>query len=311
MPTIADTWRAAQARLAVAREVGSREGKQLVQHVLGIDETQIILLDNNDFPVEKEPALEDLVSRRVAGEPLGYILGFAWFYGRTWAVGPGVLIPRPDTEILVEECLRRMPDIRHNYNMLELGVGSGCIGGTLLAERPEARYTGVEISESAWAIATENIAKNLEDMSENEAASPPFAQEAPRPSPRRWNVVLQDGLDGIAGKFDLLVSNPPYVTDEEWAALEGEVKDFEPRLALTGGEKNPDGLLFYRKLAAWGGELVRNGGWLCVEVGWRQAEAVRELLQEHKNRDGTATWHEISVCKDLGGRDRVVCAQRV
>jgi release factor glutamine methyltransferase len=107
-------------------------------------------------------------------------------------------------------------------------------------------------------------------------------------------------------RFDILVSNPPYIADAEWEALEETVKDFEPRLALTGSAPNGDGLVFYRRLAAWGGRNLVQGGWLCMEVGWQQAQAVRELLQE----EGDAAWCEISVTKDLGGRERVVCARR-
>jgi release factor glutamine methyltransferase len=125
----------------------------------------------------------------------------------------------------------------------------------------------------------------------------------------RWQVEVRDGLDGVDGMFTHLVSNPPYVTDTEWEALETEVKDFEPRMALTGVVPNPDGLVFYRRLAEWGRNKVQPRGWLCMETGWQQAQAVKKLLQEQMTLEGNV-WQDISVTKDLAGRDRVVCARR-
>lgn len=288
MPTLADIANEVQRHLQAVKDVAPREGRELVFHVMGLEDNASIRLHDYSFDTSKQTLLDTYVARRIAGEPLQYILGFAWFYGRKFAVSPAVLIPRPDTEVLVEACLKRLDG--SPARVLELGVGSGCIGATLLAERPALRYVGVEIDAAAAAVARENIGAHAEAG--------------------HWEVRIEDGLDGVTdGPFDMLVSNPPYVTDAEWAALEADVREHEPRLALTGAEANPDGLLFYRKLAAWGASQLRSGGWLCVETGWQQAPAVQHLLQEYKTDNGIAAWQDISITKDLAGRGRVVCAQ--
>ncbi|TKW61548.1 MAG: peptide chain release factor N(5)-glutamine methyltransferase [Blastochloris viridis] len=289
MPTLAEVAREVQQRLQAVKDVAPREGRELVLHAMELEDNPSIILYHSDFDTSKTDILEQFVVRRMAGEPLQYILGHAWFYGRTFTVTPAVLIPRPDTETLVEACLQRLNDTP--ARVLELGVGSGCIGATLLAERPAVTYVGVEIDAAAAEVARRNIGTYAEA--------------------NRWEVKVQDGLDGVTdGPFDMLVSNPPYVTDEEWTALEADVRDHEPRLALTGATANPDGMLFYRKLAAWGARTLRTGGWLCVETGWQQTAAVQDLLQEYKTENGTAAWHTISIINDLAGRGRVVCAQR-
>lgn len=293
-PTIGRIWREIQARLEAAREVGPREGRQLVQHVLGLDDNGLIMAENREFPVAKMGELEGLVGRRLGGEPLAYVLGFAWFYGRKWRVTPDVLIPRPDTEVLVEAVLARL---EAGFEVVEVGVGSGCIGGTLLAERADITLLGIDIDAAAAAVALENMRTYV----------------APERQQGGIDVVVRDGMDGIVRKFNLLVSNPPYIADAEWETLEDEVKDFEPRTALTGREANPDGLLFYRRLAGWGRDRLVQGGWLCVEVGWQQAQAVRELLEElreEQTEQSGHVWCEISITKDLSGRERVVCARR-
>ncbi len=288
MATLAEVAREVQQRLQAVKDVAPREGRELVLHAMQLEDDSSIHLNNYYFDTSKATALEDLVARRMGGEPLQYILGHAWFYGRKLAVTPAVLIPRPDTETLVEACLQRLGGT--SARVLELGVGSGCIGATLLAERPALSYVGVEIDAAAADVARGNIGA--------------YAEAG------RWEVRVQDGLDAVIdGPFDMLVSNPPYVTDAEWEALEADVREHEPRVALTGGEANPDGLLFYRRLATWGARTLRTGGWLCVETGWQQTAAVQDLLQEQTTENGTAAWTDISILKDLAGRGRVVCAQ--
>lgn len=291
MPTISDICRQVQAHLEARHEVSPSEGRELVEAFLegggvgGGKGRQVFGF--GEFPPENLPALWAAVGRRAAGEPLAHVLGFAWFYGRRWKVTKDVLIPRFDTEILVEAVLAKL---QTGWQVVEVGIGSGCVMGTLLAERADISVLGIDISDAAADVARENVAE--------------LGVEG------RYKVVVNDGLEGIDKSFNLIVSNPPYVTDVEWENLENEVKDFEPRLALTGGEPNADGLVFYRRLAQWGLEKVQQGGWLCVETGWQQAQAVRKLLQEQLGPEGKSVWHEISVYKDLGGRERVVCARR-
>lgn len=291
MPSLSSTIRDTQGRLEAAHAVGPSEAKQLVKHVLGLDDVALVMGGDAPFPAGHLPLLESLVERRMGGQPLAQILGYAWFYGRKWKVTADTLIPRPDTETLVHEVLTRLPEKEMRF--CEVGVGTGCIMGTLLEERIGWQGLGVDISPAALAVAEENLAAL--------GAS------------GRWELRHGDGLEGIAERFNLIISNPPYITDAEWEMLEGEVKDFEPRLALTGGVPNGDGLVFYRRLAQWGITNLLPGGWLCVEVGWQQAEAVRELLNEQNATNNTTTgaiWQEISITKDLGGRERVVCARR-
>ncbi|RYG58963.1 MAG: peptide chain release factor N(5)-glutamine methyltransferase [Alphaproteobacteria bacterium] len=295
MPTVADAYRKFQAELEQGRtHVAPREALEMIELALNradlVGKGQVAL-ERLDFPAEKEAAIAQMVQRRIAGEPLGQILGYAWFYGRRFSVTKDVLIPRPDTEVLVVEALARLKGAEH---IAEVGVGTGCVMGTLLAEKPDVNAVGFEISDDAAAVARGNLQALGVDG--------------------RGRIEVRDGMDGVEESFNLLVSNPPYVTDDEWEMLEDEVRDHEPRLALTGGEPNPDGLLFYRRLAAWGSDKLRPDGWLCMETGWQQAQAVRELLQEQNRAAETAgkgkIWHAITVTKDLGGRERVVCAQR-
>lgn len=279
---VGQVWRRLQTTLEAGHSVSPREARQLVQHVLELNDTELVLAENSPFPAAQLEALDTLMQRRLAGEPLAQILGFAWFYGRKWTVTPDVLIPRPDTEILVEAVLARL---QARDRIAEVGVGTGCIGGTLLAERADVTLFGVDISDAAAAVARENLGTLDVDG--------------------RWDIIVNDGLESITESFNLIVSNPPYITDMEWENLEAEVKNFEPRLALTGSDPNADGLLFYRRLADWGRKRLATNGWLCVETGWQQGEAVRKLLQQESD-----LWGEISVLKDLGGRERVVCARR-
>lgn len=293
MASVYEAYRRFQDELERRRaEVAPREALDMLELALNcadlVGKGQVAL-ERLDFPAEQEAEMVRMVQRRIAGEPLGQILGYAWFYGRKFKVTPDVLIPRPDTEVLVVEVMKRLQD---GARLVDVGVGSGCVMGTLLAERVDVEAIGIEISPAAAHVAE----GNLRDLGVS----------------ARGKIVVRDGLDGVGDgvwdNFSLLVSNPPYVTDIEWENLESEVRDHEPRLALTGGVANPDGLVFYRRLADWGRTRLVHGGWLCVETGWQQAQAVRDLLQE-QNNDG-AVWQDITITKDLGGRERVVCARK-
>ncbi len=291
MASVYEAYRRFQDELERGRAiVAPREALEMLE--LSLNRADLVgkgqaLLETLDFPAEKEAVVGKMVQRRIAGEPLGQILGYAWFYGRKFTVTKDVLIPRPDTEVLVVEALARL---KGGERIAEVGVGTGCVMGTLLAERPDIEAVGFEISEAAAEVARQNLQALGVDA--------------------RGKVTVQDGMDGVQDTFNLIISNPPYITDEEWENLESEVRDHEPRLALTGGQPNPDGLLFYRRLAAWGAAKLDGGGWLCMETGWQQAQAVRNLLQEQNKAAEGTVWHDISITKDLGGRERVVCARR-
>lgn len=281
-PLSAGAWvrRIQQALEASGASPAPREGHAMVAHALGFSDLQMVTENSAPVGMETADMLENWLLRRLTGEPLAYVLGGAWFMGRWWAVGPGVLIPRPDTETLVLAALERLPA---GALVAEVGVGSGAVLGSLLLERADTTGTGVDIDPMVVLGAAENMA--FHGLGER--------------------VTLRTGrlLAPVAGTVDMVVSNPPYIGDAEWAGLEPDVRDFEPRLALVGDGENPDGLRVYRDLVPQAVAKIRAGGWLIVEIGWQQAEGVRSLLSETE-------WTTITTLQDLAGRDRVVAACR-
>jgi release factor glutamine methyltransferase len=205
-----------------------------------------------------EPAGEDealrfgeAIRRRAAREPLSHITRVREFWGREFAVGPDVLDPRPETETLIGEALERGPFA----HVLDLGTGSGCLLVTLLAEWPHATGVGTDISPAALAVAHANAERhNLGG---------------------RAGFMLADWTEGIAGSFDLVVSNPPYIAEAEMPSLEPEVREHEPRIALTPGG---DGLEAYRRIASGIGQLLAPDAWLMLEIGPTQSEMVAAIL---------------------------------
>ncbi len=219
---------------------------------------------------------ESMLAEREARVPVSHILGYREFHGRRFIVNGEVLDPRPETECLVEVALAR-PFSR----ILDLGTGSGAILLTLLAERPDATGVGTDISQDALDVAADN----------------PLGADL---SVRR-RLILSDWFEKVEGRFDLIVSNPPYISDEEMIALEPEVRDHEPRIALTPGG---DGLDAYRAITAGLGAHLEPGGRVLLEIGPSQAGAVCQML-------AAAGLMGISVHRDLDGRDRVVKAVQI
>jgi len=248
------------------------EAEWLLAAALGLE--RIGLYVNFDKPLGEAElaACRGLVARRARREPLQYILGSQEFCGLEFAVAPGVLIPRHDTETLVAEALRRAPAAR---TVLEIGVGSGCIAVTLARSLPEAVVWGVDISPEALALAWRNAERHGVRLTLAEGSLfEPFPGE----------------------RFDLIVSNPPYIPTADLESLQPEVRDGEPRGALDGG---PDGLDCYRRLVPAAPAHLIPGGWLLVEVGIGQAEAVQEMFAR-------AGFGELFVAQDPGRVDRVV-----
>lgn len=226
-------------------------------------------------------ALRELTARRIQREPMAYILGEREFWGLPFKVSPAVLVPRPDSETVIEAALALMPVRDRPWRILDLGVGSGCLLLTLLHEFPAAHGVGLEASEPALAVASGN------------AAALGVAD--------RVKLVLGDWrqpgwVERLGAPFDLVVSNPPYIEDRAVEGLMPEVSRFEPRLALEGG---PDGLAAYRAIAAQAPGLVARGGRLLLEAGEGQAPEIYRIFQS-TGFAGEAPW------KDLGGIDRVV-----
>ncbi|GIT90422.1 release factor glutamine methyltransferase [Jannaschia pagri] len=218
--------------------------------------------------------LEALVARRIAREPMSHILGRRAFWMHDFVVTPDVLDPRPDTETLVEAALEGAFD-----RILDLGTGSGCILASLLHERPRARGVGTDLSEAALAVAQQNLAQvGVADRAE---------------------LIRSDWFTAVQGPFDLIVSNPPYITAQEMEDLSPEVLH-EPTMALTPGG---DGLSAYRAITAEAGRFLTSGGRLLVEIGAGQAGDVVAMFQRAGLRD-------IRVLKDLPGKDRVVAGQK-
>jgi release factor glutamine methyltransferase len=224
--------------------------------------------------------LDDYLARRARREPVSHILGRKGFWKIMLQVTPDVLTPRPDTETVVEYVLRDFPE-HAPWSVLDLGVGSGAILLAILAERPAARGLGVDVSEEALAVARENAA-NLGLAG-------------------RVALLRGDWTQGLGeAGFDLVVSNPPYIAEAVIESLEPEVRDHEPRLALSGG---PDGLDAYRILAPEILRVLKPGGRFAVEIGYDQRTAVEALF-----RDAGAA--EVRTVRDLGDRDRVVAGSK-
>ncbi len=229
-------------------------------------------------------ALRTLTGRRVRREPMAYILGEREFWGLPFRVSPAVLVPRPDSETVIEAVLGLMPDRSNAWRILDLGLGSGCLLLTLLREYPQASGVGLEASTEALGVAQQN-AQALGVVERARLVGGDWRQ-------RGWTEAL-------GGPFDLVVSNPPYIGSAAIDGLMPEVARFEPRLALDGGG---DGLDAYRLIAAAGPQLVVPGGHLVVEVGQGQAAEVGALFAA-VGLAPLAPW------KDLGGVERVVPAK--
>jgi release factor glutamine methyltransferase len=225
---------------------------------------------------EQEATLDDYLARRARREPVSHILGRKGFWKIMLQVTPDVLTPRPDTETVVEYVLRDFPE-HAPWSVLDLGVGSGAILLAILAERPAARGLGVDVSEEALAVARENAA-NLGLAG-------------------RVALLRSDWTQGLdEASFDLVVSNPPYIAEAVIDTLDPEVRDHEPRLALSGG---PDGLEAYRILAPEILRVLKPGGRFAVEIGYDQREDVEGLFR-------AAGAAGVQTLRDLGDRDRVV-----
>lgn len=246
------------------------EAQILAAHGLGQDRTWVLAHPEH---VGTAP-LDALLERRLSHEPLAYIVGWREFYGRRFAVRPGVLIPRQETEVLVEAALDRIPS-DSTQRVLDIGVGSGAIAITIALERPIARVVGVDVSPEALAVAASN-ASALGAMVE---------------------IIEADLFPPGTAKFDLIVSNPPYVARGD--AI-GEGVAFEPELALYGGD---DGLAVFRRLAAEAPARLAPEGWLLVEIGAGQEHEVESIFT------GTG-WETQDARRDLDGHLRVLGFRR-
>lgn len=271
----------ATARLA-GTEAPATVAALLLCHVLGIDKVALVAHSEETVPPEAEARLESLVERRLAGEPAAYLLGCREFFGRDFLVDSSTLIPRPETEHLVEEALEFF-HARSDVRFLDLGTGSGCIAVTLAAERPTWRGAAVDISPQALSMARQNAERN------GAAESVTF-----------FEADFTEPLPFAPSSFDLVISNPPYISEEEYAGLDPGVRNFEPRSALVPG---PEGLEHPRAVEAAARALLKEGGLLLMEHGYLQGEACRALCSD-------AYWMDMRTGRDLAGKDRYLFAVR-
>lgn len=286
---MADTLRAAAQRL---RASGSRsprlDAELLLAAALDVDRLALFRRPERELSADEEERFAAYLRRREAHEPVAYIRGVRMFRTLELEVTPDVLIPRPETETLVEVALELLAGLTSRGTpeplVLDVGTGSGCVALALVAENPFVHVVGTDLSEDALEVARRNAARHGLD--------------------RRVDFVLGDiaGDQPATRRFDLVVSNPPYIPAAEYDALEPNVRDYEPRLALYGGE---DGLDAYRRLVPAAAACLRLGGALAVEVGKGQAAAVQALIAAQ------GSFGPARVRADLGGTPRVVFARIV
>ena len=251
-----------------------RDARRLLAHAVGVEAGRLTLILPEPVTQEAEARFAALLQRRAGREPVSHLLGYREFYGRRFKVTRNVLDPRPETEILIEVALQDA-----FASVIDLGTGSGCILLTLLAEMPEARGVGTDLSEDACRVAEANM--HALDLGERAA------------------ILRTSWADGIEGQVDLVVSNPPYIGLDEMDGLSPEVHDHEPHMALTDGG---DGLSAYREISQQAAGLLRVGGRLIVEIGPTQATAVAQMFADNG-------FEKVRVIQDLDGRDRVVSGE--
>jgi len=256
--------------------------RHLLSHVSGRDHAY--LLTNQSLYASEEigKAMEEGVRRLLAGEPLAYVMGEWEFYGLPLFVNEHVLIPRDDTVAVASLAINQALFLEEKPRILDLCCGSGCIGLAVASRVKDARVTLADISKDALAVAKKNIVRN-----KLSAKVSCVQADALKPAP------------AILGKFDLIVSNPPYITGQEMLELPASVKDFEPTLALYGGE---DGLAFYRSIAENYKSALKPGGYLCFEFGMGQGDDVCAILE----RNGYTI---LERTRDYNDRERAVLAQ--
>ncbi len=256
------------------------EGEQLLAHILGTDRLHLYLDPQRPLLARELAVFKTLVKRRIRGEPIQYITGIQGFWKHDFKVAAGVLIPRPESEILVQVAL----DTLKSWDcplVLDVGTGTGCIIISILADLSCAKGVATDINSKALKLARENsVRMKVQD---------------------RMSLVLGDLLTPFKEEtFHAIISNPPYVAEEEWDSIPAEVREQEPTQALKGGA---EGLFYLSRLISGAWRHLLPGGFLAMEIGWQQKRRVENLF---KGRPYTG----IEFYPDLGGRDRVVLARR-
>lgn len=274
--TAGDVLQAARARLASTSQYPRRDAELILAHVLGCDPTALLTHPERPLSTRQAEQFETLLKRRLAREPVQYLTGEQEFFGLLFEVSPDVLIPRPETEHLVEAVLERF-DRDASPRLVDVGTGSGAIAVAIAHALPRSRVTAVDFYPKALEVAHRNANRHgLRD---------------------RITFVQSDLLTAVErAEFDVVVSNPPYIANGE--KLEPQVADYEPRSALYAG---PTGLEVYERLIPQARAVLRPRGWLMMEIGHGQRSAMEALLED---------WSEVSFVPDLQGIPRVVQAQK-
>ena len=263
------------------------ECEMLMSHILKCERHQLYIMGNEPLELSLQLAYQSMLEKRLNGEPIQYILGNKEFMGLSLNVDRRVLIPRFDTEVLVESVLDAVASKPAPIRILDLGTGSGAIAISLAVHLPKSVITAVDIKEDALCVAQHNAELNMVSDKIDFYCGDLF-------------YALDN--DRYQGFFDVIVSNPPYIPSSDIDSLMTEVKDFEPRSALDGGR---DGLDFYRRIADTAYKFLRLDGLVAVEIGYGQGSAVRSIFQE------VGKYCEMITIKDLAGIDRVAAFNKL
>ena len=276
-PNIADVLLSAvQAFDYAGVDTPQMDARLLLCHAAGISHAQLISIMQEPASTEMQRVFASLVSRRLANEPVHRIIGMREFYGRDFILGPDALIPRPDTETLVDVVLEKIGDRGQPLSILDLGTGSGVIALTLACEFSNAQVTAVDVSESVL----ENCQENSKRLGVVD----------------RVTALKSDMFENVDGAFDLIVSNPPYIPTKDIKALSPEVRLHDPERALDGGT---DGLDFYRQIFSSAQDYLKQGAMLIVEFGIGQTDDISQLATDN-------AFENLEVHYDLGGLPRVL-----
>jgi len=285
LPTITQAINEGASRLRdEAPDHERRTAGVLLAHVLFVDHTHLLTRSDEHITALQYEDYLKLIERRAAGEPLQYITGHQEFYGLDFRVTPAVLIPRPETEFLVERIIKLMDEAMPSPLIVDVGTGSGCIAITVALNVPRARVIATDLSAAALEVARTNAERHGANGVEF----------------RQGDLLEPLAARHLENSVDVLASNPPYVNEGNAELIQREVRDWEPREALFGGV---EGLDFYRRLLVEGLTFVRPGGYMIFEIGYNQLDAITEII-------AALEWELVDVVNDLQGIPRTVTLRR-
>ncbi len=260
----------------VSKDLSHKEAELIFEDVLNISRSTLYTSFNTNISQAQYELIKNIIKRRLSGKPLAHVLGSIYFHSKSFFISKEALIPRPDTEILIEEVLKN--ETSKTCRFIDIGTGSGNIAESLCYNQPQWKAIAIDISGPSLQLAKKNCSERI-------------------------NLLCCDKLSAInkQATFDFIVTNPPYISKMEMINLEASVIDYEPSIALYGGE---DGLDFYRYLAIQGKVFLRKAGWIYCEIGLLQGETCTAIFNN-------AGWKNISISHDLASRPRIIKAQMI